>query len=171
MSWRENLAGGCILKRACLCADNSNRARKIRPPHRVWPLLMQLSDPVGLLFSHFTKRNCDRIPKFTLAKIQFPDARKYSSKVFRRVSTQKHLLCGNSIDVINGSGGRRGSVLRSYGDIEMDHAFRIAKALMAPGGSDSSDDGDAKRPNYNDRKRRRKWRSAHVIFHRFLLLC
>ena len=31
MSWRKNLPGGCILKRVCLCADSSRRARKLCP--------------------------------------------------------------------------------------------------------------------------------------------
>ena len=42
MSWRKNLARGRILKRACICTDNSHQARKMRPPLLILPLLRQL---------------------------------------------------------------------------------------------------------------------------------
>ena len=41
LAWRKNLARGRILKRICLCADPSHQARKIRPPHRIWPTIQE----------------------------------------------------------------------------------------------------------------------------------
>ena len=162
MSWRKNIPGGCILKRVCLCSDSSRRARKICPPHRIWPLLRASGGPGELLFPEFTRHNVNRKLKFTLAKLGFPDGHKFTSKAFRRGATQELLMTGNSLEVIKGSGGCWGSSFRSYVDLEMDHAFRISRALIALSDSDSSDQGDLPKAASADQKRRRKWRHTHA---------
>ena len=54
-------------------------------------------------------------------------------------------MTGNSLELINGPGGWRGSGFRSYLYLEMDHAFRIPRALIALSDSDSYDQGAAPR--------------------------
>ena len=71
-------------------------------------------------------------------------------------------MTGNSLEVVKGSGGWWGSGFRSYVDLEMDHAFRISRALIALRDSDSSDAGDKPPAEKADRKRRRKWRYANA---------
>ena len=112
MSWRENLPWECILKRLFICPDDSRRARKLCPPHRIWPLLRASCDEGELLFPEFTRHNVDRKLKFTLAKLKFPEAHKYTSKAFRRGATQGLLMTGNALEVINGHGGWWGSGFR-----------------------------------------------------------
>ena len=132
------------------------------PPHRIWPLLRNSCKAGGLLFPDVTRHNANRILKFTLAKLRFQDAHKFTSKAFRRGATQELLMTGNSLEVVKGSGGWWGSGFRSYVDIEMDHAFRISRALIALRDSDSSDAGDKPPAEKADRKRRRKWRYANA---------
>ena len=71
-------------------------------------------------------------------------------------------MTGNSLEVVKGSGGWWGSGFRSYVDLEMDHAFRISRALIALSDSDSSDTGDLPRGDREDKKRRRKWRHTNA---------
>ena len=74
-------------------------------------------------------------------------------------------MTGNSLEVVKGSGGWRGSGCRSYVDLEMDHAFRISRALIALSDSDSPDRVDLPRAVTEDKKRRRKWRYTHAKAH------
>ena len=146
----------------CLCSDSSRRARKICPPHRIWPLLGISCGPGDLLFPEFTSHNVNRKLKFTLTKLGFPDGRKFTPNAFRRGATQELLMTGNSLEVIKGPGGWWGSGFRSYVDLEMDHAFRISRALIALSDSDSSDQWDLPKAASADKKRRRKWRHTHA---------
>ena len=159
MNRRKNLSGGCILKRACLCSDDSSKAKKICPPHRIWPIIAQRVNVGGLIFPTHTRHNINRILKFTLSKIGFKDGPKYTSKAFRRGATQELLTTGNSLEVIKGSGGWWGSGFRSYVDIEMDHAFRISRCLIALSDDSSSEDNRVTR-DQADRNRRRRWRKT-----------
>ena len=111
MSWRKNLPGSCILTRLCLCSDDSRRARKLCPPHRIWPLLRNSCREGDLLFPDFTRHNVNRRLKFTLAKLKFSEARKFTSKAFRRGATQELLTTGNSLEVVKGSWGLVGKWL------------------------------------------------------------
>ena len=131
MSWRKNLAGGCILIRDCLCSDDSSEASKICPPRRIWRILRSLCAPDDLLFPGLDRRCFDRILKFALTRMEFHDARKYSDNAFRLGAAQELLTTGNSLEFIKGSGVWWGGGFRSYVDLEMDHDYKIAKALIA----------------------------------------
>lgn len=50
-------------------------------------------------------------------------------------------MTGNSLEAVKGSGRWRGSGFLSYEDLEMDHAFRISRALNSLTDSDYSDEG------------------------------
>ena len=88
--------------RVCFCKVESRRARKLCPPHRIWPLLRNSCKVGDLLFPAATKNNVNRILKFTLAKLRFQDARKFTSKSFRLGPTQELLMTGNSWEVAQG---------------------------------------------------------------------
>ena len=159
MSQRKNLSGGCILKRLCLCGDSSHQARKISPPHRIWPLILSRVGRGELLFPGFSRNNVNRILKTTLVKIGFPGGEKFTSKAFRRGATQELLLAGNTLEVIKGSGGWWGSGFRSYVDLEMDNAFRISRCLIVL--SDGSSSEDEKRAKQDQRRRKQHRRKPY----------
>ena len=77
------------------------------PSRRIWRLLRSISRDGGIPLPDFTKRNFNRILKFTLTKLKFPDARKYTSKAFRMGGTQDLLMKGTPLGVIKGPGGCR----------------------------------------------------------------
>ena len=76
---------------------------------------------------------------------------------FRRGANQELLIARNSIDAIKGMGGLRGPGFRSYVEVEMDHAFRISRCLVALS-DDSSSEGERISRNRADRNRRHRWR-------------
>ena len=116
----------------------------------------------GLISPTHTRRNVNRIPKFTLAKVGFKDSRKFTAKAFRRGATQELLTTGNSLEVIKGSGCWWGSSFRSYVDLEMDKDFRISRMLVTLSDSSSDEDLPKKRTKQTKNRRtgqtRRKWR-------------
>ena len=79
----------------------------------------------------------------------------YTSKAFRRGATQELIQTGNALDVIKGSGGWQGSGIRSYGDLEVENAFRISRRPIALSDADSPEDD---RENKGDKPHRRNWR-------------
>ena len=79
MSRRKNLAGGCSTKRASLCIDGSPMGREICPPRKTRPLIAEGVKRWGVPPS-YTRRNFNRIPNATRAKIGFhkwPQKRRY----------------------------------------------------------------------------------------------
>ena len=158
MSWRKNLGGGCILKRPCLCNDDNPKARRICPPHRFWPLILERTSSGEHTFPSFSKNNVNRLLKTNLMKSGFVDGAKYTSKAFRRGSTQELLQTGNSLEVIKGAGGWAGSGFRSYVDLEMDTSFKITRLLVVLSDDDLSEDEGVKKRGRDDKKRRLKWR-------------
>ena len=137
LAWRTNLSGACILKRMCLGADASHQARKICPPHRIWPIIQERASPGELVSPSFARHNSNRILKFTLTRMCFSDGPKYTCKDFHLGASQELLQTGNSLDVINVSGCWWGSGFRRYVDLEMDSAFRISRFLIVVSDSDS----------------------------------
>ena len=159
MTNRKNLTGGRILKRVCLCQDDSPKARRICPPRKIWPVIAQRVEVGGLIPPSFTRRNVNRVLKFTLSKVGVKDSREFTSKVFRRGAAQELLTSCNSLEVIRGSGGWWGSGFRSYVDVEMDPSFRISRCLFALSGDSASNDERVSRYTA-DKKRRQQWRKA-----------
>ena len=49
MTNRKNLTGGGIIKRVCLCQDDSPRAHRICPPRKIWPVVSQRVEAGGLI--------------------------------------------------------------------------------------------------------------------------
>ena len=62
LSWRKNLDGGCVLKRACLCDAASSVGERTPPvpPRRIWPLIRSRIGAGELLFPWYTKNNINR---------------------------------------------------------------------------------------------------------------
>ena len=159
MSWRKNLSGGCILRRPCLCGDKNPRAQKICPPHRVWPLLAERVSSGERVFPSFRKNNVNQLLKLNLRILGFSDGHLYTSKAFRRGSTQELHQSGNSLEVIKGAGGWHGAGFKSYIDHEIDSSFRISRLLVALSDGDSSEEEGKKESTKADAKRRRIWRA------------
>ena len=157
LSRRKNLAGGCLLRRPCICSVKSASGRRLCPPHAFWPLVSSRCGPGELIFPNFSKHNVNRILKTTLMKIGFEDGSQFTSKAFRRGATQELLTTGNSLEVIKGSGGWLGPGFRSYVDLGMDSAFRISKLLVELSDDDSSDDERIRL----DKEKRKRWRKAY----------
>ena len=112
-------------------------------PHATWPVIRARTHPVELVFPKHSKNNMNRILKFNRPTLWFLDARKFTSKAFRRGATQELLTTGNSLEVVKNSWGCRGPGFSSYVDIAMDKAFRIARLLVTL----SDDSSDEELPN------------------------
>ena len=83
-SWRKNLDGGCVLKRTFRCDTGSSVGARIFPIAVFPPLIRSRIGAGELLFPWYTKNNIARPLKFALKKMNIPDARRYTSKEFRR---------------------------------------------------------------------------------------
>ena len=142
-----------------MCQYDSPKARKICHRRRISPLIAQRVEVGGPISPSFTRRNVNRVLKFSLSKVGPKDSRKFTSNAFRRGATQELLTSGNSLDVIKGSGGWWGSGFRSYVDVAMGHAFRISRCLITLSEDSSSDDERVSRYTA-DRNRRRRWRKT-----------
>ena len=103
----------------------------------------------------FTRHSFNRIPKFTLAKLKFLDARKYTSEAFRPGAPQELLMAGNPLEAARVSRDWWRIGFRIYVALEMDHAFRTPRALVALSDSDSSETGRLPREEkaYSERHR------------------
>ena len=116
----------------------------------------------GLLPPEFTRRNVNWRLKFTLAKLEFPDGRKYTSKASRRGATRELLKAGNSLEVAKGSGRWWGCGFRISVGLEMGHAFRIPRTVIALIDSGSVDQEYLPPTVPGGKKRRLKWRHTHA---------
>ena len=144
LGWRKNLAGGCILRRVCLC-DESSLGRRICPPHRVWPLIRDRTQAGETLFSQYTKNNFNRNLKMILMKLNFPNGHRYTSKAIRRGATQELTETGKMMQVIKGSGAWVGDGFLSYIDLEFDKTLKISRLLISLEDSSSDEEGPRNR--------------------------
>ena len=104
LSWRKNLSSGCILRRPCFCIPRAARAQAICPVRAFWPLIRRRVDPGQPLFKAVNRRNFNCILKAVMAKINTPDAARYSSHAFRRGTTQGLKETGSPWSVVATSG-------------------------------------------------------------------
>ena len=158
MATRKNLRGGCVLKRVCIYQGESPNAREICHLSRLLPFVSQRVRSGDLVFPPHTPRNVKRVLKFTLTKVGPEGSPEFTDNPIRMGGYTGVLTSGNSLEVIRGPVGRRGSVFRSYVDIAMGRAFRISRALIAISGDSSSADERVTK-DVSD-KRRRRWRET-----------
>ena len=53
LSRRKNLAGGCLLRRPCICSIKSASGRRLCPPRAFWPLISSRCEPGDPIFPDF----------------------------------------------------------------------------------------------------------------------
>ena len=110
------------------------------PPRRAWPLIRSRTKSGDLLFHGYNKNNINRPLKSTLMKMNVPNAHRYTSKAFRRGTTQEIRQSGWTIDVIKSSGAWLGNGFRSYVSFEFNRSRQISRLLIALGDSSSDDE-------------------------------
>ena len=130
LSRRQNLDGGCILRRPLLCQTGSKSGARICPPRRIWPLIRERVRPCELTPNQFTKNNSNANMELVLRKLKFKDAHKYTSKALRRGATQELPQTGETLEVIKGSGAWVGNGFKGYIDLEFDKTLRVSQMII-----------------------------------------
>ena len=117
LAYRKNLGVGAILKRPFFCGLQTPKAISTCPDHSLWPAIKARLHPGSCLFSPINRRNFNRVLKSILAKLQVPQADRYSPHAFRRGSAQELNETGAPLPVIASAGAWRSNAVRGYIDL------------------------------------------------------
>ena len=141
LAWRKNLPGGCILRRPCFCNLANPKAKKLRPVHIFWRNIRRRVDPGAPLFVAVNRRNFNRTLKAVLARMGIPEAERYSSRAFRRGTSQELKEPGSPWSVVASSGIWHSPALRGY--LDMSRAVEVGAQQLFDVDMDSvSEDED-----------------------------
>ena len=108
------------MRRPCFCSLAGSRASSLCPAHAFWPLIRRRVAPGSPLFASVNRRNCNRILRADLSKIQEPSADRFSSHGFRRWTSQELKEPGTPWSVVASSGVWHSPAFRGYVDMSRD---------------------------------------------------
>ena len=160
--FRENIRGGCVLLRPCLCEETNDRARTLCPVHSIWPLIRSRVNAGDLLFPAFSPCDVNRTFKLIMTKLGYPDGAKYSPHAFRRGATQEIKDIGSTLALIIKSGTWTHAGYKAYLDLQADFAINISRFVLDALGSGSEDD-DPDHPA-NEKRMRKRMKGIPVAF-------
>ena len=162
-AFRENIRGGCVLFRPCLCSEQDKRARPLCPVHSIWPIIRDRT-PVGeRIFEGFPHCSDNRVIKIVMSKIGHLDGPKFPPHGFRRGSAQEIKDIGSTLSVIIRSGTWAHAGYRAYLDLQADYAINISSFIIDTIGSDSDDDKDQQQTK-NQMEIRKKMKCIPIAF-------
>ena len=118
LSSRKNLTCGVIMKRPCFCGLNTDTARLVCPAHSLWPAVKDRASCGQPIFKAVNRGNFNRILKAIFARLQVPQAARYSSHAFRRGSAQEMNETGSPLSVVASAGmWRPNALVKNYIDM------------------------------------------------------
>ena len=143
---RENIRGGCILTRPCLCGEARAAARDLCPVHAFWQPLRANLHPGDAIFGTLSANSVNRHLKPIMTKLGYLQGRRFSSHGFRKGETHEISASGSTLATIIGSGTWTSGGYKSYLDLQADEAANISALLLENADSDSAD-SDKERPS------------------------
>ena len=146
LSYRKNLAGGCILRRPCFCNLASARARLLCPIHVFWAAIRRRVDPGAPLFRAVNRGNFNRQLKAIFGRLCIPDADRYSSHGFRRGTAQELKESGSPWAVVASAGVWNSPAFRGYLDMARDVEVGVSRLFEVD--PDSASDAEQVHAGY-----------------------
>ena len=144
LSSRKNLTCGVIMKRPCFCGLNTDTARLVCPVHPLWPAIQARVSTGRILFSSVNRRNFNRKLNSILARLDAPQASRYSSHAFRRGSAQEMNETGSPLSVIASAGmWRSNALVKNYIDLAANVATNVKQLFRVDFNSESDMGGTA----------------------------
>ena len=130
LAYREQMPGGCVMRRPFFCKLGSRDATRLCPVHWFWHWVGNNIRSVQPIFPSLNGRNINRTLRDVLKKINVPASSRYSSHGVRRGAAQELKESASQWSIVASLGQWSSLCFKGYVDLSGEMAQEMGKLFI-----------------------------------------